>query len=60
MKFFRQPRTTQEARASEDTEYAHLVRAKRRRNRLPNAWDDIRAHSESNWKRFRLTQYRSK
>lgn len=37
---FKAPKTTQEARENEGSEVP--VRAKRRKNNLPNAWDDVK------------------
>ena len=43
----RHPRTTQEARAEDE-----YTRAKRRKNNLPQAYDDIFPSEEKSWKRL--------
>jgi hypothetical protein len=54
---YRNPRTTQERRANQDSEY---VRGKRSSKNLPNAYDDIPIpyKFKVSWKKTRKTQYR--
>ncbi len=56
-RWLRCPRTTQERRHNQD-KHDLLVRATRRNNRLPNAWDDYFPCNEKGWKKKRKTQYR--
>ena len=54
---YRSPRTTQERRANQDSEY---VRSKRSFKNLPDAYDDIPIpyKFKVSWKKTRKTQYR--
>lgn len=54
---FKAPRTTQEARASQDTEVP--IRAKRRGKNLPNAWDDVKRARQPRRKGRKGPKYRS-
>lgn len=54
--FLRHPRTTQEIRANLD-KYDPLIR--KRRRKLPTAWDDQYIHPQKSWKYLRRNkQYR--
>lgn len=62
LSYFRTPKTHQEMAVNAAPEISILIRAKRRINNLPNAWDDIpKSYSkESPKKRIRSrTQFRN-
>lgn len=52
---FRKPRTTAERKANQDG----WERRKRNYKVLPNTYDDVYAHREKCWKRYRRNQYRT-
>lgn len=56
-RYYRSPKTLNEAKASQDCEY---VRAKRRPHNLPNGWDDQPHCTQKSWKVKRRKQYREK
>lgn len=58
--FFRNVRTTQERRISEDPDHKPYVRAKRNADNLPDTYCDIirRYNDKHSWKHHRKTQYK--
>lgn len=60
----RRPRTTQELRRNSDREEAKYSRGRRRKKRLPNAWDDLMNSRwklrHPSWKLLRRKQYKAR
>lgn len=58
--WMRNPKTTQEARYSQDEDHKNFVRSKRNKKNLPNSYDDIIINSEKNWKSKRRKKFNDK
>ena len=55
----RHPKTTQEIKWNEAHEKQE-VKVRKKRMRLPTAWDDIWRKSQRSWKKHRKTQWKAK